>query len=212
VNFGNAKKTREEILSNDPLAEFFVWWDDISIEDIKAFEGCLHTAENEHDIQTFLQRNPLLLIQHLGGGHGRWVIPKQRLGAQYFTDFLIGQRSSTGFEWQAVELESPNVPMFNKRGDPSKELTHAIRQVQDWRAWLARNQNYAARSKAEGGLGLTDIVSTLPGFILLGRREKVDPLTNELRRQMVHNLNINIHSYDFLLDSAKGRVESLSRN
>ncbi len=205
-------KTKEEIIAEDPLGEFFVWWDNISIKDISALEESLNTARNENDIQSFLQLNPILLLQHLGGGHGRWVIPKQRLGAEYVTDFLIGERSSIGFEWQAVELESPNVPMFNKKGDPSKELTHAIRQIQDWRAWLSRNQNYAARPKAEGGLGLSDIISTLHGLILLGRRKDINPSTSELRRQMVHNSNISIHSYDFLIDCAKGRVESLSRN
>jgi hypothetical protein len=210
----NFKKVQsaEEIIAGDPLGEFFVWWDNISFEDISKLEECLKRAINENDIQRFLQENPIFLIQHLGGGHGRWVIPKQRLGAEHVTDFIIGERSSIGFEWQAVELESPNVPIFNKKGDPSRYLNHAIRQIQDWRAWLQRNQNYAARPKVESGLGLTDIVSTLPGLVLLGRRNNIDPLTNERRRQMVTDLNINIHSYDFLVDCAKGRLESLLRS
>jgi hypothetical protein len=205
-------KSREEIIAEDPLGDFFVWWDDVSFEDISMLEECLRIASKENDIQSFLQKNPIILIQHLGGGHGRWVIPKQRLGAEHVTDFLIAGRSSIGFEWQAVELELHNVPMFNRKGDPSKHLIHAIRQIQDWRSWLQRNQNYAARPKSESGLGLTDIASTLPGLVLLGRRSNIDPLTNERRRQMVADLNINIHSYDFLLDCAKGRVESLLRS
>jgi len=32
---------------------------------------------------------------------------------------------------------------------------------------------------------------------------------NERRRQMAHDLNINIHSYDFLLESAEGRIKEL---
>ena len=210
----NFKKVQsaEEIIAGDPLGEFFVWWDNISFEDISKLEECLKRAINENDIQRFLQENPIFLIQHLGGGHGRWVIPKQRLGAEHVTDFIIGERSSIGFEWQAVELESPNVHIFNKKGDPSRYLNHAIRQIQDWRAWLQRNQNYAARPKVESGLGLTDIVSTLPGLVLLGRRNNIDPLTNERRRQMVTDLNINIHSYDFLVECAKGRLESLLRS
>ena len=210
----NFKKVQsaEEIIAGDPLGEFFVWWDNISFEDISKLEECLKRAINENDIQRFLQENPIFLIQHLGGGHGRWVIPKQRLGTEHVTDFIIGERSSIGFEWQAVELESPNVPIFNKKGDPSRYLNHAIRQIQDWRAWLQRNQNYAARPKVESGLGLTDIVSTLPGLVLLGRRNNIDPLTNERRRQMVTDLNRNIHSYDFLVDCAKGRLESLLRS
>ncbi|GAH81964.1 unnamed protein product [marine sediment metagenome] len=190
--------SREDIPANAPLKEFFVWWDNISKKDLTALKKLLRATEKEHDLQEFLQNNPIHLIQHLGGGHGRWVIPKQHLGAEHVTYFLIGERHSVGFEWQAVELENPNAPMFTKQGDPSKQLTHAIRQILDWRAWLQRNQNYASRSKIKCGLGLTDIVSTIPGLILIGRRKEIAPITNERRRQIVHDLNINIHSYDFL--------------
>jgi len=149
--------------------------------------------------------------RYLGGGHGRWVIPTKRLGSEYITDFVIGERSSLGFEWQAVELESPAAPLFTKAGDPTKQLTHAIRQIQDWRVWLQRNQNYAARSKAEGGLGLTDIVADVPGLILIGRRAAVDPETQERRRQMSNDLQIDIHTYDFLLDSVDGRARVMKK-
>lgn len=199
--------TKEEIIAEDPLGEFFVWWDEISQKDIEAYEAVLRTAMTEHELQVFLQANPVLLIQHLRGGHGRWVIPKQRLGAEYVPDFLIGERHSFGFEWKAVELERTSAQMFTKRGDPSRQLTHAIRQIQDWRAWLQRNQNYAARPKNQGGLGLTDIVPAIPGLILIGRRKGIDFATNERRRQMVNDLKIQIHSYDFLLERGRGRVE-----
>lgn len=102
-------------------------------------------------MQNFFELNPLLLIQHLSGGHGRWVVPGFRLGSEYICDFIIGEKSSVGYEWQVVELENPHTTMFNKNGDPSKALTHAIRQITDWRSWLERNQNYASRPKKEGG-------------------------------------------------------------
>lgn len=142
----------------------------------------------------------MLLAHQLGGGHGRWVIPKVRLGSQHVTDFILGEKSSIGFEWHAVELESPRAKMFTKIGNPTAALTHAIRQIQDWRAWLQRNQNYAARPKNESGLGLTDIAPTLPGFIFIGRRADISDGTKELRKQMSHDLNIRIHSYDFLCE------------
>ncbi|MCK4404576.1 MAG: DUF4263 domain-containing protein [candidate division Zixibacteria bacterium] len=200
--------SREELLANGTLKDFFVWWDDITQEDVDAFNEVLSNATNESEVQTFLEKNPILLIQHLGGGHGRWVVPQKRLGAEHVTDFIIGERHSYGYEWQAVELENPNAPMFTKSGNPSRHLTHAIRQIQDWRAWLQRNQNYAARSESEGGLGLIDIGAKIPGLILIGRRENVDSRTNELRRQMVNDIGIMIHTYDFLIDSAQGRIKA----
>ena len=204
-------RTREEIIADDPLREFFVWWDDISEDDLESLEKVLQSALREQDLQAFLQSNPILLIQHLGGGHGRWVIPKLRLGSEHVTDFVIGHMHSFGHEWQAVELENPKSRTFTKAGNVSKELSHAIRQIQDWRAWLQRNQNYAARAKSEGGLGLTDIISDIPGLILIGRRNNIDPATNERRRQMVKDLKIQIHSYDYLLSCISGRIKALTR-
>ena len=88
--------------------------------------------------------------------------------------------------------------MFTKKGNPTKALTHAIRQIQDWRAWLKRNYDYASRERNKRGLGLVDIDSNIPGLILIGRRNSIDPSTHELRRQMVQDLNIKIHTYDTL--------------
>lgn len=189
----------DEIINKDPLGEFFVWWRDGSATKVQDFERCLSVATRESDLQEFLSSNPILLAQQLGGGHGRWVIPQKRLGSEHVTDFIVGEKSSIGFEWYAVELESPQAKMFTKAGNPTQKLTHAIRQIQDWRAWLQRNQNYAALPRIEGGLGLTDITANLPGLILIGRRKDIDESTKERRRQMANDLRIRIHSYDWLL-------------
>jgi Domain of unknown function (DUF4263) len=199
----------DEIIANDPLGEFFVWWQAATATAIRALRRCLVKAQTENDLQQFLSEHPLLLATQMGGGHGRWVIPKQRLGCEYVTDFVVGERSSIGFEWHAVALESPKVRMFTKAGNPTKELTHAISQIQRWRAWLQQNQNYASRSRIDSGLGLTDIASNLPGLILIGRRADQTDETNSLRRQMVNDLRIRIHSYDQLFGS--GALVNLSK-
>jgi hypothetical protein len=121
-----------------PLGQFFVWWNDLTRGNITRFQRQLAQATREQDVQSFLEREPMMLVQHLGGGHGRWVIPRKRLGAEHVTDFIIGERDSAGWAWQAVELESPCARMFTKDGDPRAPLTHAIRQIQDWRAWLTK--------------------------------------------------------------------------
>ena len=199
----------EEVVRQDPLRDFYVRWLHCSAENATALAECLTRARGEEDIQKFLESNPLLLAMHLGGGHGRWVLPKQRLGSEHVTDFVIGERSSIGFEWYAVELESPHAKMFTKKGDPSHALTHAIRQIQDWRAWLQRNQNYAARNRDESGLGLTDIIGDVPGLILIGRRADVPKGTEERRRQMIRDLKIRIQTYDWLLESVRNAAEAI---
>ncbi|TFZ07873.1 Shedu anti-phage system protein SduA domain-containing protein [Ramlibacter humi] len=198
-----------ELLAADPLRDFFTWWDSIESSDLSGLAAAIDSAKREEDVQQYLQANPKFLIQHLGGGHGRWVIPKARLGSEHVTDFLIAERHSFGFEWQAVELESPLRPMFNRNGDPSQHLNHAIRQIVDWRAWLKSNQAYAARPRAEQGLGLIDIDANVRRLILIGRRARTSPETSARRRQLGQDLNISIHSYDYLLSSLEGRLKGL---
>ncbi|MCO4880268.1 Shedu anti-phage system protein SduA domain-containing protein [Paraburkholderia caribensis] len=205
----SAAQACAELLARDPLRDFFSFWDEVNESDIDALREALDTAKREEDIQQFFQADPKYLIQHLGGGHGRWIIPKQRLGVQHVTDFMIGERDSMGFRWQAVELESPLAKMFTKSGNPSAHLTHAVRQIQDWRMWLAANQNYAAHDRDQDGLGLTDIHSDVQGLILMGRRATESDETRRLRRQMGRDAKIEIHTFDYLLEALIGRVNSL---
>lgn len=205
----NVREAYAEALAKDPLREFFMPWDTTEETDVVALRTMLDGATREEDVQQFLQKNPHYLIQYLGGGHGRWVIPKKRLGSEHVTDFMIAERDSMGFHWIAVELESPLSTMFTKGGNPSAPLTHAMRQIQDWRTWLSDNQNYAARLRTEDGLGLADIHAQVPGLILMGLRATESEETRRRRRQMGRDANIEIHTFDFLVDALAGRAESL---
>ncbi|WP_420210182.1 Shedu anti-phage system protein SduA domain-containing protein [Burkholderia aenigmatica] len=207
----SAREAFETSRARDPLKDFFSLWDDVQPSDVEALRHALDTATREEDIQQFLQKNPSHLIQHLGGGHGRWIIPKQRLGSEHVTDFMIADCDSMGFHWTAVELESPMATMFTKAGNPSATLNHAIRQIRDWRIWLSHNQNYAARLRSDNGLGLTEIDMEVPGLILMGRRATESEDTRHMRRQISRESRIEIHTFDFLLDALIGRLASLEQ-
>ena len=189
-------KVEQKWGENYPPSECYVLHTPTPPEDLEVFRSCLKTADKESDLQRFFETRPQLLRNLFAGFRQTWVIPHQRLGGEHVTDFVVGQMSSEGFAWIAVELESPKSRIFTKSGDPTKELTHAIRQILDWRAWINNNQNYAARSRLEGGLGLRHITSSMMGLILIGRKHEVDPSTNGRRRQLKTDLNIMIHTYD----------------
>ncbi len=203
-------KSLDETIADDPLGAFFVWWlaDDTPAK--RALSATLRRTGTERQMQRFLESYPILLARLLGGGHGRWVIPHSRLGSQHVTDFLIGTTSSLGYEWMAVELESPGERMFTSRGDPTATLNHAIRQVIDWRNWLSRNRDYATRPRDQDGLGLTDIDPNLPGLILIGRRSANPSGSNERRRRLASDLRIQFHSYDWLKAGSEKLFDSSS--
>jgi len=170
------------------------------------FRKALASAKDERPLQKFIERFPSMLVQHVRAGGQRWVISQKRLGAEYVPDFLIGWRSSAGVEWQAVELESPCVPLFTKSGEQSEQLRHAVRQVQDWRRWLLRNNAYASAPADQSGLDLKEIRADLEGLIIIGRRESSDPQWNDLRKQIMSDLQIQIHTYDWLVETVADRL------
>jgi hypothetical protein len=68
----------EEQLAADPLRDSFVWWDEVTKKDERRLRAATDRATVERDMQKYLEQQPEMLIQHLGGGHGRWVIPQTR--------------------------------------------------------------------------------------------------------------------------------------
>jgi hypothetical protein len=101
------EESLKEQRAADPLRDFFVLWDEVDARDVQRLRETLARAKVEADMQSLLAEHPEMLIQHLGGGHGRWVLPQKRLGAEHVPDFMIGDRYSGGRDWVAVELEGP---------------------------------------------------------------------------------------------------------
>lgn len=200
-----------EALKDETYPDRFVWWDGIASEDVTAFESTVELATKEQDVQTYLAANPMMLVQPLGGGHGRWVIPQKRLGSEFVTDFIIGDKDSSGYTWIAVELESPRARLFTETGDETAALRHAWRQIEDWRVWLQSNQNYAARRIEDAGLGLIDISPNCEGWIIMGRRRHLRPEQKARRREWAQRNNVKVHTYDWMIERARGRIEELDR-
>lgn len=209
---GIRKASRSAALIDDDLAEYFAWWDEITANDVEAYEKVLDAADDERPLQRFIARNPRLLVQHLRGGGGRWVIPQKRLGSEYVPDFVIGERSSSGFEWQWVELQSPRATLFvPSSGRNSKQLDEGLRQINDWRRWLDNNRDYVRRPRARDGLGLDSASGSDPGMLIIGREADLTEADVERRRQLDTQQNIRIHTYDWLVRQAKARLAALGK-
>jgi Domain of unknown function (DUF4263) len=189
--------------------DLFVSRDEITRDEITAYQSALDTSRDEADMQHSLEANPRMLIQHLTR-QCAWVIPQKRLGSEHVTDFVIAQEASGGLVWYAVELERPQAKMFNKNGDPSAVLNHALRQISDWRDWLSQNRDYAAKPLGRSGLGLIDIDPELEGLIIIGRDAEVDQRATASRRRRLERVNrVRIETYDWLLYEARERFASL---
>jgi hypothetical protein len=169
--------------------------------DRKEFASLVESGPKEQAIQAFLETHPVLLLHAMLDGF-------YPVGSEYEADFAYCNGNSMGVWWTFVELERADVPLFNKSGDPSKYLTHAVRQVLDWQAWVSDHEEYACSQ-------LMRLLDDHPlqwhwrdtfrrlcnGLIVIGRRAGLTRQTNRLRAEMcAQNPSIEIMTYDRLFD------------
>ncbi len=169
-----------------------------SAEAIRALEDLLESGELlEGPFQRLIERYPQLLSSLVIGNWGTYVIPKQRLGTQHETDFLVLGVNSLGPQWIAVELEAPRHTLLTREGNLRQEVQHAVNQVQDWRDWLAVNISYAQQT-----LHLHGLTNSVPGVVIIGRD---DPHIDRqaARSRVDEQQNIQIHSWDWVLRQTK---------
>jgi hypothetical protein len=209
VEFARVEYQKERAAKE--LSHSLTTWDEVTPEESASLRALLDTNPDEASMHHFLEENPKFLVQALAAGHGRYQLSKKRLGSQYVPDFLVAEESSMGIEWYAVEIESPRSKEHRRDGNPAQALTTALAQIRDWREWLMNNLDYARRSKEQDGLGLMGIDSRIPGLILIGRRHNYPVRFNNFRRQISDRERILIHSYDWLIDVARGNTSGWLR-
>jgi hypothetical protein len=172
---------------------------------VDEFERLINRQPHENEIQNFLEMNPWLLAQQFA--HCHYVLPQFSFGGQFRADFVLPERCSGETIWFLTEIERPDMPLLARNGEFSKEVRHAIGQVQDWMHWLRNNQDTARKPRTIGGLGLHDISSLISGYVVIGRRSKVCRRFNQLRSTLLSQSGIDIVTYDRIIDWARNRAQ-----
>lgn len=124
---------------------------------------------SEETLHKFFIKYPLLLpLYH---PYDNIVFSKFPLGGRYVVDFAFAREDSLGVHWNFIEIEKPSYRQANKKGDPTKELAHGLRQACDWRQWFDQNRQFVANNfpfqKESTRIGIADSTSVL----IIGRRE-----------------------------------------
>jgi hypothetical protein len=115
-------------------------------------------------------------------------------GTKFRCDFCWLNDNSDGPEWVLVEVEKPNMRLFNKSGDPSSELNYAIEQVKSWDRYFQQNPHEKSR--------IFGAVSRFRFLLVAGRRDEWQ--SKEAAKWRGHHnqtSNIEIHSTDVFYDS-----------
>lgn len=105
----------------------------------KRFESAVRN-NSEQELLAVIKENSFLLSDIYSRQYG--VQPnfsEVPFGRNYRCDFCWLNDNSDGPEWVLVEVEKPKVNLFNRKGDPSADLNHAVEQVRSWDRYFATN-------------------------------------------------------------------------
>lgn len=183
----------------------------------QTFEVLLRSKTvTERKIMTFIKSNEAYFIigsilksYYHFGHHDAFLFPEFTLGTSLRVDYLLVGRSSGGWEYVFVELESPTGRVTNKNGDFGDVFRKGYNQIKDWDTWLDANffslKEVFKKMKNEN-INLPDEFITydktrINYCLIAGMRNDFSTKTYRIRREMKKN-NINVLHYENLVESA----------
>jgi Domain of unknown function (DUF4263) len=181
----------EQIIQTDNVLEQL----QKKIEELKKL---LETEVNEEKLQIFLKQNPFLLKP------SSELIPKQKLGEDFVTDFVLLNILDQGPCYTFVELEKSSYPILTKGGVLTTYSSHAIKQTRDWDIWLEKNKAYL-QNKLSG--------FESPEFlIVIGRTEGMDDSDKAYIRSYNREYKkLRIMSYDDVIAQTEEFIQSAKK-
>lgn len=152
---------------------------------------------NENALQRCLTSYPILF-----GLNYQRVIPKFKLGSSYEMDYALEDISGLV---DLVEIESSNLRLYIKSGNPTAHLVHAEQQVLDWLEWVEANARL-----------VRDDLPTMMrpmGQVVIGRRAAltIDDQRRLQRRNASWQGVMRILTYDDVLDRGHNMLSVLMK-
>lgn len=73
------------------------------------------------------------------GHHDAYIFPEFQLNTDYKVDYLLIGKSSNGFEFIFIELESIYGNIILQNGEFGNSIRKGISQIDDWQTWIESN-------------------------------------------------------------------------
>lgn len=145
---------------------------------------------NERSLLKLIHDNSFLLYDIYSRKYGiQPAFHEVSFGNEFRCDFAWLNDNSDGPEWVIVEIEKPNMRLFNKNGAPSAELNNAIHQVRSWERYFEQFPDEKRR--------LFGAVGRFRFVLVAGSKESWS--TNEAVKWRLHHNktdSIEIRSFD----------------
>jgi hypothetical protein len=178
---------------------FIPMYERSSLESIRAaFKSLLDTNPSEEELQTFIEKYPILLHQF----PARKVLHKPPILTKYFADFAIVTSQK---ELILIEIEKTKTKLMKSNGHRHSELTHAIDQVNDWLNTITEH-----RLAVLNELNIKpDEINIIKGVVIAGREQNYDPI--KMRRlKMTQEAGVYFLTFDDLLLSLDSLINKFN--
>lgn len=185
------------------------WYRDIDLDyEAEQLLKVLDSAKKENDIQNYIKENkkwfiPASIFEDYDFGHHEaYISVEQPLGAEYKADYMLLGRNSIGHHIILVEFENVNVDFrLQKSNMETEAVRKGMTQINDWKRWMDNNRLYFLQS-----FGLSDISRNIPTWgitycLVVGRRKRMDDISNQMRGQIQYERGVHIITYDRLVDN-----------
>jgi hypothetical protein len=188
-------------------------WDEYERWLKNEWQRILNSAENERDIQNFLEKHPCLIpgAFNMKGKSGHYPFPDAVISQPPLTgvgvkipDFMWLSTNSLEFEPVVIEIESPKKKWFTSVGRPTSDFTEAQNQLAQWRAWFEEPENQLTFYKNfEIPQLLRDRKLRVSCVLIYGRRNEYENNTqlNKVRAQLARQ-DEHLMSFDRFTPSA----------
>ncbi|WP_255298423.1 Shedu anti-phage system protein SduA domain-containing protein [Brevibacillus dissolubilis] len=148
------------------------------------------------------------------GHHAAYIMPEFKLGNSYQVDFLLIGKSSGGYEFIFVELESPYGKITTSDGGLGDSFRKGMKQVENWEEWLEAYYTsfeetlikYKHPKKSFPHEFLKLDKTRLHYTVVAGRRTDFNDKTYRIKRKAMENQKILLLHYDNLYQSAEALI------
>lgn len=187
-----------------------------------SLHSLLETGAGEREVLNFVNRNKyyffiggIMKSSYHFGHHAAYAFKEFAMPPNFVADYLLVGKSSGGYQFVFVELQSPTGAITNAGGSFGTTLRKGIKQIEDWDEWI--DSNYAnlelffSKSmwpEAELPKEFRKLDKSRIHYTLVaGRRPDFKDKTYTLQRKLKKERNINLLHYDNLIDT----LEDLKR-
>jgi hypothetical protein len=178
--------------------------------DIDEYESLLMESKEEKPLQDFFNIKPYfiasLLCETNFGHHATYAFSQFQIANKYRPDFVLAGKSSQGYGWVFIELQSPNCNLMLKNGMVAQQPREGLHQIKLWQEWFRKHLGYAKSSDGLDMEGLNE--ARMLYYLVVGSRDKYNEEANDWRdREMATDKSLRIISYDRLINTFKTIID-----